>query len=53
MKARARRGQIGGEIGEHVQWLDLAALLVAVPVFTALAGWLVTPTKLPMVRRAE
>jgi putative ABC transport system permease protein len=45
--------QVDGLPGVAVPWLTVAGTLVVVPLLAALAGWLVTPTRLSLVRRAS
>ncbi len=43
--------QIDGLAGTTVPWLSVTSTLLAVPLFGALAGWVVTPRRLSLVRR--
>lgn len=43
--------QIDGLAGVLVPWSTLLGTLLVAPLFAALAGWLVTPTRLSLVRR--
>jgi putative ABC transport system permease protein len=43
--------QADGLPGIAVPWLVIAAALLVVPLLGAAAGWVVTPTRLPLVRR--
>jgi len=43
--------QADGLPGIEVPWLVIAAAVLVVPLLGAVAGWLVTPTRLPLVRR--
>jgi putative ABC transport system permease protein len=43
--------QADGLPGIAVPWLPIAAALLVVPVLAAAAGWVVTPTRLPLGRR--
>lgn len=45
--------QVDGLPGVRVPWLTVAATLLVVPLLAALAGWLVTPTRLSLVRRGN
>ena len=44
--------QADGDPGLAVPWLMIPAALLVVPLLAAAAGWVVTPTRLPLVRRA-
>ncbi len=43
--------QVDGVAGFVVPWSTLLGTLLVAPLFAALAGWLVTPTRLSLVRR--
>lgn len=43
--------QVDGLAGTAVPWATLLGTVVVAPLFAAAAGWLVTPTRLSMVRR--
>jgi putative ABC transport system permease protein len=50
--AAASLMQADGLPGIAVPWLVIPAALLVVPLLAAAAGWVVTPTRLPLVRRA-
>lgn len=43
--------QVMGTPGVPVPWLSLLAIVVAVPVLAAAVGWVVTPSRVGLVRR--
>ena len=43
--------QMDGEAGVDVPWLSFLGTLGAVVALAPVAGWLVTPTRLPLTRR--
>jgi putative ABC transport system permease protein len=43
--------QLDGLDGVQVPWVAAGATVLLVPLVTALAGWVVTPTRLTLVRR--
>jgi putative ABC transport system permease protein len=43
--------QMDGETGVDVPWLSFLGTLAAVVALSPVAGWLVTPTRLPLTRR--
>lgn len=45
--------QLDGLPGVTVPWATVGATLLVVPLLAAFAGWLVTPTRLSLVRRAS
>ncbi|MGH3330531.1 MAG: FtsX-like permease family protein, partial [Nocardioidaceae bacterium] len=45
--------QVDGLPGVALPWVAVAATLAAVPLMAGAAGWVVTPRRVPLVRRAE
>ena len=46
-------GQLDGVRGVGVPWLALTGTVLVVPLLAAVAGWVVTPTRLSLVRRTD
>ena len=46
-------GQLDGLRGVAVPWSTLAGTLLVVPLLATIAGWVVTPTRLSLVRRTD
>jgi hypothetical protein len=43
--------QLNGEAGVDVPWGSFLGTLAAVALLSPVAGWLVTPSRLPLTRR--